>query len=254
MTETRDIQRYTVDGVGRIYTVDDVWLPSVTTVLSMRPVPEALKRWKQNNDDHEEITRYKQNRGTMIHYDCLNEFSHAELWSDDEASSKEELQSDPDDWERFCEEREWARETWDLIKRVTEIGPETVMDVETFVTNEAVGYGGQFDLLYHDPSADETVLADLKTGKSVYEKNLLQGVAYKKAVPVSIDRIEVIRMNPDNQDWYISTSHEWPDDNETRWNEFVDLRCQLESERLSSIEGHIKELIETDDLDAEAER
>lgn len=220
----------------------------------MRPVPDALRRWKENTENHEEITNYKASRGTMIHYDCLNEFAAIDMWSSEEENSKDQLKNDLDQWERFQEEREWARETWDLIKRVTSINQDNVLDVETFVTNTDIGYGGQFDLLYHDPVEDETVLADLKTSKGIYDKFLLQGTSYKKAVPIAVDRIEVIRMNPDQKDWEISTSHDWLEDEDKLWSEFVDLRRQLEEERMSTIHKHIQDSIDEDGLEAEGER
>lgn len=249
-----ELERYTVDGVGRIYTDhDDLWLPSVTTVLSMRPTPDALKKWKKNTENHEEITRYKANRGTLIHYECQNEFVDGDMWGMEEERSENEIREEPEKWERFKEEREWARNTWGLIKKVSSISKENVIDTETFVTNTDIGYGGQFDLLYHDPVEDETVLADLKTSKAVYHPKFpLQLTSYKKAVDVTVDRMEVIRLNPDNKDWEISSSHDWPESEETLWSQFVDLRRQLEEERMQTIHQHITDQIDEGDIESEA--
>jgi len=253
MVSVDEMERYTVDDVGRIYVDGDQWLPSVSTVLDMRPMPPALRRWIQNNDDSEEIKAYKQNRGTIFHYDCLQQLvprvensdePTVDLWSGDEQTSIDTLRGS-DNWDRFRDERSWIEETWDLMTDIQGITRESVIDVETYVVNRDIGYGGQFDLLYQDHSADETVLADIKSGKSVYEKNLIQLTSYKRAVDAEIDRMEILRMNPDQSDWEISSSHDWLDDEDDLWSEFVELRGQLEAERMDAIKAHIRDELDS---------
>ena len=246
--------RYTLDGVGRLYEVDDGdRLPSVSTVLNMRETPEALKRWKERQSNYEEVMSYAQNRGTLVHAECqLDIVPHnpktgkpiKQLWGEDEDQSEEELKENGE-WDRFSSELEWVDGTWELIKSVLNLPPQpedqedpsynTVLDVETYVANKNIGYAGQFDLLYHDKETNETVLADLKTSKNVYEKHQLQLAAYRMAVPISIDRMEVIRMNPDKRDWEISSSHTWKTEIEDLEDEFIQLRAKLEEEKLKTI-------------------
>ena len=246
---TANLHRYTVDGVGRLYTDgEDIWLPSVSTVLDMRETPEALKRWKQRQDNYEEVMSYKQNRGTLIHEALQARIVPTDpdtgepikrIWGDDEMNSAMELWHKGEYEDRYYEEEQWALETWELIRAISHF--DRVIDVETFVTNTDIGYAGQFDLLYHDEDADETVLADIKTSKSCYEKHQLQLTAYKHAVPLSIDRMEIIRLNPDQKDWEVFPSTDWAQSEDEMFTEFCRLRGELEQQKLRTIIDTIKD-------------
>lgn len=259
--------RYTVDEVGRLYEVgaDRDLYPSVSTVLDVREKPEKLKRWEQrtSEEEQEKFKSYTQNRGTLVHANCQDDVIPIspdsgepikELWGEDEQNSEDELKAN-DEWERYQDDLEFIEYAWNLIKRLLNLPPSpdhqdddsynSVHDVETYVANKEVGYAGQFDLLYQDESQNETVLADLKTSKGVYKKYQLQLAAYAMAVPMSIDRVEVIRMNPEKRDWEISSSHDWERDISDLQSEFIELRARLEEEKL----GMIVETIEGVDKD-----
>jgi hypothetical protein len=160
------------------------------------------------------------------------------IWGDDEANSAQELWAN-DEYMRYYDDEQWAMDTWDIIQAVSSF--DNVIDVETFVTNTDLGYAGQFDLLYQDESTDETVLADIKTSKSCYEKHLLQLTAYKNAVPLSIDRMEIIRLNPDQKDWEVFDSTEWEQPEDELYTEFCRLRGELEQQKLHTIIETIQE-------------
>lgn len=259
--QSRDLHRYTIDDLGRIYTDgEDLWLPSVSTVLGVRETPEALKRWKKNTEDYDEIMQYKQNRGTLVHEHCLQEIVPIDpetgeqiltLWGEDEQESEDELK-EADNYERFQADLEWVKEAWGYIKNLTGLGEDgdnTVLDCETFVIDTDIGYAGQFDLLYHDEETDETVLADLKTSKYCYEKHQLQLASYAKAVPMTIDRMEIIRMHPDQQDWKIFPSYNWELSRDELETEFLGLRGKLEQQKLSTIIETIQEADEEEHPD-----
>lgn len=239
--------RYTIDDLGRVYTDhDELWLPSVSTVLDVRETPPALANWKDRTDDYESVMQYTQNRGTVAHARCLQDLVPedpdtgepvVDLWSEDEESSKMQLMA-AGNWERCKDDLEYIEDVWETIKLILNI--DEVIDVETFVANTDVSYGGQFDLLYQDHEADETVLADLKTSKAVYEKHPIQLAAYKMAVPISVDRCEVIRMNPEKEDWQIYASDDWESDPGTLAEQFVDLRNELADVKLDTIIETIK--------------
>lgn len=242
------LSRYTVNDVGRVYYDDDGnYYLSVSTILDVKPTPAGLKQWKENNDDWREIRNYKQHRGTLIHYHCLNEFADEDMWSQDEASSENTLKQDSDDWDRYEEDCYWAtNRAWPFIKRHCGITEDSVLRVENFVLNETVGYAGQFDLLYQDPETDETVLADIKTSKGVYDKHQIQSVAYMNAVDVTVDRVEILRMNPDYQEWEVSSSDEWDVDIVELWDEFLDLRKQIDDSKIEAILGDESGMEETE--------
>jgi hypothetical protein len=239
------LERYTYED-GRVYTDGDLWLPSVSTVLDERDKAPALKNYLQNTSQsrQDQKTFYTQNRGTLIHYELLSQLVDEEFWSDDEQHSEECLRGkrthegtgltgDYETWQRYQGDLEWAEGAWDFVKRMKGINPETTIDVELFVYNKDVGYAGQFDLLYRDGS--DVVLGDIKTSKRVYDKHLLQLAAYANAVDIVVDRLEVIRINPDAMTWEVSSSNDWKESRSELFEEFVSLREELADDRLEQL-------------------
>lgn len=226
-----NLERRTLEGVGRVYfsTEHDLYLPSVTTVLNQQPEPRALKIWKDRNPDWREIMNRKGSRGTLVHYYCLNEFADEDMYGKNEEDSEEHLEEiDRVEWAEDAVT--WAKDAWGMIKRKQGINEDTVLDVERFVENTDVGYAGQFDLLYIDPETDETVVADLKTSSGVYDKHKMQLTAYMNALNMDIDRLEVIRMHPDTYTYEISCSHDWNEDPDEMFEEFVKLRESIDQD------------------------
>jgi len=79
---------------------------------------------------------------------------------------------------------------------------DEIISIEQYLFNEVEGYAGQVDMVYADEDGD-VVVADLKSSSGCYDKHMLQGAAYGKAVersddvPVDdVDRLEVHRVNP----------------------------------------------------------
>jgi len=243
---SRDLHRYTVDGVGRIYTNgEDLWLPSVSTVLGMRETPEALQNWKErqkSNGTYNSTMHFKQDRGTLIHEATLSQLVPEDpdtgkpikrIWGEEERNAATRLRVNGRLESDYMPDERWALSSWDILSTVVNF--DQVIDVETNVINTDVGYAGQFDLLYQDFERDETVLADVKTSRACYEKHLLQLSAYKNAVPLSIDRMEVLRLNPDQRDWEVFESHDWDEDEDDLFAEFCRLRGELEQQKLHTI-------------------
>lgn len=250
------VGRYSVDDVGRIYTdAEDLWLPSVSTVIGVRETPEPIVEWQERTDDYKAVMQYKQNRGTIAHAKCLQDLVPTDpktgddveqLWGKDERESKQQLQ-DSDNWERCQEEVDEILTMWESVKLLNNF--DYVHDVETLVCNTQIGYAGQFDLLYEDQQTNETVLADLKTSKAAYDKHLLQLCAYKMAVPLSIDRLEVIRVNPEQSDWRVLPHTEWEYETEMLSERFIELRDELERKQLRTIVETIQD-IHSDESDS----
>lgn len=230
----RNLRRFTTSGDDgkRVYTDgEELFLPSVTTVLDEMPTPEGIKYWKQKydgtdgNDHWRDILQYKSNRGTMIHYNLLNEYEDGDMFGQNEEDSTEELKLEGD-WERYREDLTYAQEAWTEIKQVRGICDEQVLDVECFVTNVGVGYAGQFDLLYVDCDGN-LCLSDLKTGKGIYDKYKMQLVAYDNALELPIDRLEIVRIHPDSRTWEVSHDTDWPESRKELWADFMDLRLGM---------------------------
>jgi len=239
---------------GRVYIVDEeAYLPSVSTVLNQMPTPEGITIWKQNNDGEngkphwEDILNYKSNRGTLIHYNLLNQLTDGDMYSVDEEQSVEEIKLS-DDWDRYQSDLVYAEEAWERIRRMRGIERDSVLNVECFVTNTAVGYAGQFDLLYVD-NDDNVVLADIKTSNSrsaPYEKHKLQLSAYKNALELGVDILEVIIIHPDSESWKLSHHTDWDEDVDDLWAEFRELR-----ESMGDVEDRMRTIAEEGIDDAE---
>lgn len=246
------LQRYTFDDDGRVYTDHDgLWLPSVSTVLDVREKPPALRKYLRNTTESEkkQKTFYTQNRGTLIHWYLQKQLDPDLEWTDDEESSEQCLKGkkvheetgltgDYETWQRFKQDKDWALDVWEMIRDVYDIHPENTLDVELFVMNTDAGYAGQFDLLYEDDG--DVVLADIKTSKRVYDKHLLQLTAYAYAVNIAVDRMEVLRINPDSETWIISRSDEWVESREDLYDEFCDLRNQLADDEIKQLRERVQ--------------
>lgn len=161
---------------------------------------------------------------------------------EDEDESKQALQ-ESGDWERCQTELDIVEDMWDTLCRVANF--DYVHDVETFVIEADIGYAGQFDLLYEDQQYNETVLADLKTSKFTYEKHLIQLAAYQMALPMSVDRLEVLRVNPDKEEWHIFPHTAWDQSVRDLQNEFIRLRDKLERQHLKSIVETVQDYDDT---------
>ena len=248
-----ELQRFTLPS-GRVYTDHErLYLPSVSTVLDQMPTPKGILVWKENNDGQngrphwEDILSYKSNRGTLIHYNLLSQLIDDDMYSVDEEQSVEELKMGGD-WERYQDDLAYAEDAWADIRRMRGIKEENVLNVECFVTNTAVGYAGQFDMLYVDDE-NRVVLGDIKTSNArsaPYEKHKLQLTAYKNALELDVDVLEVIIIHPDSESWKISHDTDWEEDVDDLWAEFRELR-----EEMGDVEEQMKQIVADGVDDAE---
>lgn len=120
----------------------------------------------------------------------------------------------------FEKDMDYIQEKFGEIAEERGITPENVTGVEEmFVIPDDVdtnGFGGQVDLLYEDPETGEHVVADLKTSKRVRKKHKLQVAAYAYAASnhpdlngEEVDRCEIIRVNPENQNTQVYELEDW---------------------------------------------
>lgn len=106
------------------------------------------------------------------------------------------------------EDTDWFVDQFEDICDELHVTDSSVIYVEQFLLNDEIGYGGQCDLVYEDPSGD-VVVADLKTSSGLRQKHRLQSVAYMKAIeqaddgPDSVDRVEVWRIDPDDRTYQV---------------------------------------------------
>lgn len=259
-----DIDREPRDGWGpngetmRVYSYDDIDLPSVTSVLKFKDEDtSALETWKERNDGrgdnpfHKHLFWYARHRGTLAHYAALNPLAERELWSDDEEGSVWELRQLTDKevkaanvtrvlysvqndhglvdsrgefydtfegmtagqtalLEQLRTDLQAFIPVWEDLCQRLGITRETVVDVERFLFAPKLGLAGQADLVYEDPATGERVLADLKTSRSLLPKYCRQVATYAEMYPLPIDRIEVIRIAPDEH-WNVYTPPETVD-------------------------------------------
>jgi hypothetical protein len=238
------LQRFTLPD-GRVYTDnDELYLPSVSTVLDEMPEPDGITYWKEKYDGvgdtkhWRDILQYKGNRGTLIHYNLLNQLVDGDMYSVDEEQSEEELKVEGD-WHRYKDDSVYADEAWQRICDMRGIHSDNVLNVECFVKNTNIGYAGQFDLLYLDDDSN-VVLSDIKTSNAEYapyEKHKLQLVAYENALELDVDTLEVLIIHPDSERWKISHDSDWSEDRDELWEQFCELRTTM-----GNVEDRMKEI------------
>ena len=160
-------------------------------------------------------------------------------WADHRPSATDEdipVFGDPshydgeDAWDTAMRDINWVCNQFDSHEATPDIGPEETVCVEQFLYDTEYGYAGQSDLVYDDPETGERVLADLKLSSAVRHDYLLQLAAYARILddnlgrsseesyrtPSSsledekgIDRLEVIRLYPDDRVVEVKTHDEW---------------------------------------------
>jgi len=230
MSETT-LRRYTSDA-GRVYVnAEGQVLPSVTTVWSHGEEPKAVQAWKARNDgtdgrpDWREILGYTRARGIMLHHQILSKYA-ADGLEGGRTSQAEATIRAAGNQTRYDEEAAFVETAWAQLASHRGITTCSVLAVESFVSNPSVGYAGQFDLM--DVEEDLTlVLVDIKTGRAVYEKDKVQLVAYAAASRHSPDRLEVLRVDPDQREWEVSDSDSWAEERQLLWGKFLEARAAL---------------------------
>lgn len=225
------LRRYTSDA-GRVYVnAEGQVLPSVTTVWSHGEEPKAVQAWKARNDgkdgrpDWREILEYTRARGIMLHHQILSKYAEDGL-NGAQISQAEATIRAAGKQTRYDEEAAFVETAWTQLASQRGITTGSVLAVESFVSDPTVGYAGQFDLMYVEEDLT-LVLADIKTGRAVYEKDKVQLVAYAAASQHSPDRLEVLRVDPDQQEWEVSDSDSWAEDPQLLWGKFLEARTAL---------------------------
>jgi hypothetical protein len=239
---------------------ESIRFPSVTSVTGFRHDPEkdaSLRGWKGFRDGREgtgynwkDIRNYKGWRGTLAHYAILNEFADEELYGDEEAEAEEKVASfgnyQGDDAKMKClREVSWVTNEFDELEE-TELDLHEILQVETFVLNEEIGYGGQYDLL-HERSDGTVVLSDVKTSKlkltatgnlTAQSRDKLGGYAmqlsaYANAIDRPIDECQIIWMCPDRKNSKIVHEGDWERTRESYFREYAGIAERLNQETLA---------------------
>jgi hypothetical protein len=184
---------------------------STTNVLSERSdkeKDERIENWKQQNngengtEHHEDLLKYSQLRGTLLHYEAQKKYTEADLWGIEEEQAKQELQEfgefkGEDAWERYQREKSYFV---DEIHSMLDPEIDELIAVEAYCYHRDPSYAGQVDLVYRNTD-DEVVVCDLKTSKQMDYSYLLQTNAYARIVENAIDekvaKLQVARANPD---------------------------------------------------------
>jgi len=148
------------------YNVNGEIYPSVTTILQkMLPEPYTLKRWKLKNPNWEDIVKYKQVMGSIVHYRILNKLSTRIL----ELPSGVSIYNIPYEVDHIFD---IADTIWDNFG--FDIGhPRTI---ETIRVDPIEKYVGTPDIIA--PFDGIRTLADIKTSKDIYDTHKLQVGGY----------------------------------------------------------------------------
>jgi len=141
----------------------------------------------------------------------MSDILYSTLKNRDDSLTREAFSDEQDFTSVMFEDIEWVADAFGELQRRLGIYEASVIAVERYLLDDTHGFGGQCDLLYDDPSGN-TVLADLKTSSGLREKHVLQASAYAMAVeedsdlPDTVDRLEVVRMDPDARDYTVHSN------------------------------------------------
>lgn len=234
---------------GRVYYNTEMCAPSVTTVTDRRIDPEkeaALEGWRDRYDGSskwksphwEDQMAYKGYRGTLAHYTCFDGLG--DLRADDyysqcgeDTKGYEEYYAEyklktwgeydgEDAWDSAVREIYWVYQKFEELCAKKGITPASVVGVEQYILDTLYQYAGQVDLIYENEDG-EIVVADLKTSSGIREDYRLQVAAYAKALPIDVDRVEIIRIYPDRKEIEIESDEEWDRSIDSYFEQFLGL-------------------------------
>lgn len=157
---------------GRFYQADGVWVPSVTTILSVYPKSERFDRWLGESSSYEEAIAKRNaagDRGTQVH-DAIARLIRGEEVDLTDADPKV------------------AKLTQGFVNWYEATKPRVIAS-EIFVHGD--GYAGTCDLVCEIDG--EVWVIDYKTSAAVYTSYHLQTAAYAEAwvemnPPACVDR------------------------------------------------------------------
>jgi hypothetical protein len=146
---------------GRWYLSDGVWLPSVTTILSVYPKGHQFERWLGESNSYDDAIAKRDaagDRGTLVHDSiaALIEGQTVELPEDTDPKVGKLIQGFLNFWR--------------------EMTPVTILSETMLVGN---GYAGCCDWI--GTIGGELWLLDFKTSGAIYTSYHLQTAAYQKA-------------------------------------------------------------------------
>lgn len=178
----------------REYYHQEEWFPSVTSVLSVLPKP-YISQWKRkySPEQIEAVLKYSSTRGTLIHYNALQQYCNAFI-----------TQNPPDmrDVQKALENNSMGQEIQLAMSHFKEFRSVFTLEpiaVERVVHNHKVGYAGRVDFQGHFLTGGKKIpiLMDIKTGQEVYKDDAaLQLTAYNKALNDFADRLYILLLHP----------------------------------------------------------
>lgn len=256
-----------IDGTEyRMYHTDSGHYPSVSTVLDARATPEkdkSIQGWKNwlkgqpDRPDPSDVLDFKSWRGTLAHWAALNPLATRNLAGNEEAAAYDGLNGwqyrHDDALKQARSDIEWVEQTfqayaeeWSVATfeqgRVTENNTHAI---ERYVTDDTVGFGGQFDFAYEHPSRG-TVMADIKTSKAdtvddLFDKKFpdygMQLAAYARAWGRDVDECQLWWLAPDTREAHVIPEDAWPQSRADYEQQFVDAAQSLHQTLLDDYNG-----------------
>lgn len=184
----------------RMYNIDGVKYPSVTTILAYLPDPPALANWKRNNPNAKKIFRESSPIGTVTHFRVENHLARKCRLP------LQKLELDPSSPPFSKEMRERVEHNFQEFLRLDEEFNFTPTKLEQQIHHPGLMYAGTFDMLCTVDGIDGVILTDIKTGKGIYEKYKAQLWAYKEAYQWhggQVDKCAVLRLGAKDSEFTI---------------------------------------------------
>jgi CRISPR/Cas system-associated exonuclease Cas4 (RecB family) len=152
--------------VNGFYTIDDVKMPSVTTILGKMANHAGIERWKKTNNNWKQDMKKAALTGSLMHLRILQRYSDAQI----ELPGEMSIMEWPEGLEEELDKRDSAWECLDLKIE------NAVVEKTLTIPDPVGGSAGTLDMQATIEGFNSVL--DLKSSKKIYESQQIQVAAY----------------------------------------------------------------------------
>jgi hypothetical protein len=209
-----------ISDFGRIYKINDINYPSVTTIIN-NVIPYDYSLWKQRNPNHEELLNYSIVLGKIVHHNSAakllkkwNMRNDPLILSDnDKIILKKFIDTAPSQkskkYHSFKEDINWIKEMFDewidkYNPQPLDYNEEFIFPSEGLIYNLELMYAGRYDIVCNINGENQIV--DIKTSDHISINYEYQLSAYKYALEnryknINIQKQSILNLVPNGIDY-----------------------------------------------------
>jgi len=205
---------------GRWYKVNDAWVPSVTTILSVYPKGTGFDRWLGESSSYDEAIAKRDaagDRGALVHEAIAALVAGNNLTvlpATNDRTGLVSLGTERESWTLYNSDPRVAKFIQGFVNWWESCKPEPIA-VEVFLAGD--GYAGTCD--FQGRVDGEPWLIDWKTSARVYASHHLQTAAYAAAAPETKWRRGILHLKTSTKKGFqlVESDGDWLAD----WNAFL---------------------------------